>query len=134
MSEAEAQDAFIIFDEAYEGNDVDAFYLGKSLIVKKLFFAFTNRRRKRRGTLDNDLLSFGCTQLIACCANTQLTGCPKRQIRRRSGNNELWLKYEENISVSQCQCKWMPSNELSMRCLRLVHYLLSDGVRIYYLT
>merc|ERR1711862_361909 len=28
MSEAEAQDAFIIFDEAYEGNDVDAFYLG----------------------------------------------------------------------------------------------------------
>ena len=37
MSEAEAQDAFIIFDEAYEGNDVDAFYLGKSLIVKKLF-------------------------------------------------------------------------------------------------
>ena len=25
----EAQDAFIIFDEAYEGNDVDAFYLGK---------------------------------------------------------------------------------------------------------
>merc|ERR1712142_1298369 len=27
MSEAEAQDAFIIFDEAYEGADVDAFYL-----------------------------------------------------------------------------------------------------------
>ena len=25
----EAQDAFIIFDEAYEGADVDAFYLGK---------------------------------------------------------------------------------------------------------
>ena len=24
----EAQDAFIIFDEAYEGADVDAFYLG----------------------------------------------------------------------------------------------------------
>merc|ERR1712142_377827 len=31
MSEAEAQDAFIIFDEAYEGNDVDAFYLGDIL-------------------------------------------------------------------------------------------------------
>ena len=29
MSETEAKDAFIIFDEAYEGNDVDAFYLGK---------------------------------------------------------------------------------------------------------
>jgi len=31
MSEAEAKDAFIIFDEAYEGNDVDAFYLGDIL-------------------------------------------------------------------------------------------------------
>merc|ERR1712243_540185 len=28
---SEAQDAFIIFDEAYEGNDVDAFYLGDIL-------------------------------------------------------------------------------------------------------
>jgi Ca2+-binding EF-hand superfamily protein len=27
----EAKDAFIIFDEAYEGNDVDAFYLGDIL-------------------------------------------------------------------------------------------------------
>lgn len=25
---SEAKDAFIIFDEAYEGNDIDAFYLG----------------------------------------------------------------------------------------------------------
>merc|ERR1739842_156685 len=31
MSEQEAKDAFIIFDEAYEGNDVDAFYLGDIL-------------------------------------------------------------------------------------------------------
>merc|ERR1712050_828216 len=31
MSEAEAKDAFIIFDEAYEGNDVDAFYIGDIL-------------------------------------------------------------------------------------------------------
>merc|ERR1712035_247748 len=28
---SEAQDAFIIFDEAYEGNDVDAFYMGDIL-------------------------------------------------------------------------------------------------------
>merc|ERR1712087_206706 len=27
MTEADAKDAFIIFDEAYEGNDVDAFYV-----------------------------------------------------------------------------------------------------------
>ena len=31
MSEQEAKDAFIIFDEAYEGNDVDAFYLADIL-------------------------------------------------------------------------------------------------------
>merc|ERR1711970_823092 len=31
MPEAEAKDAFIIFDEAYEGNDVDAFYVGDIL-------------------------------------------------------------------------------------------------------
>merc|ERR1739845_125524 len=31
MSEAEAKDAFIIFDEAYEGNDVDGFYVGDIL-------------------------------------------------------------------------------------------------------
>jgi len=31
MSESEAQDAFIIFDEAYEGKDVDAFYLADIL-------------------------------------------------------------------------------------------------------
>ena len=31
MSEHEAKDAFVIFDEAYEGNDVDAFYLGDIL-------------------------------------------------------------------------------------------------------
>merc|ERR1739845_257252 len=31
MSESEAKDAFIIFDEAYEGNDVDAFYVGDIL-------------------------------------------------------------------------------------------------------
>merc|ERR1712055_87671 len=40
MSEAEAQDAFIIFDEAYEGADVDAFYLGD--ILRALGFNVTN--------------------------------------------------------------------------------------------
>merc|ERR1711937_385900 len=32
---SEAQDAFIIFDEAYEGNDVDAFYFGAILTAVK---------------------------------------------------------------------------------------------------
>merc|ERR1712002_311083 len=31
MSEADAKDAFIIFDEAYEGNDVDCMYMGDIL-------------------------------------------------------------------------------------------------------
>merc|ERR1712137_950115 len=31
MTEADAKDAFIIFDEAYEGNDVDAFYVADIL-------------------------------------------------------------------------------------------------------
>merc|ERR1711990_945936 len=31
MSESEAKDAFIIFDESYEGNDVDAHYLADIL-------------------------------------------------------------------------------------------------------
>merc|ERR1712126_412830 len=40
MSEAEAKDAFIIFDEAYEGNDVDAFYVG--VILRALGCNVTN--------------------------------------------------------------------------------------------
>merc|ERR1712168_234875 len=42
MSEAEAQDAFIIFDEAYEGNDADAFYLGD--IIRALGCNVTNAK------------------------------------------------------------------------------------------
>merc|ERR1712212_642935 len=42
MSESEAQDAFIIFDEAYEGKNVDAFYLADILRAvgeKRITFA-----------------------------------------------------------------------------------------------
>merc|ERR1711990_576960 len=38
---SEAKDAFIIFDEAYEGNDVDAFYLGD--ILRALGCTLTNK-------------------------------------------------------------------------------------------
>ena len=57
------------------------------------------------------MLSFGCTQLIACCANTELTGCPKCQIK--ASNNQLmslgWSKKEKlvyhNVNVNGCQAK-----------------------------
>merc|ERR1711955_88733 len=38
---SEAKDTFIIFDEAYEGNDVDAFYLGD--ILRALGCTLTNK-------------------------------------------------------------------------------------------
>ena len=45
---SDAKDAFIIFDEAYEGNDVDAFYLGKKAeknsIIHSLISSFLDRR------------------------------------------------------------------------------------------
>merc|ERR1711920_482730 len=37
----EAKDAFVIFDEAYEGDDVDAFYLGD--ILRALGCTLTNK-------------------------------------------------------------------------------------------
>lgn len=57
------------------------------------------------------MLSFGCTQLIACCANTELTGCPKCQIK--ASKNQLmsfgWSKKEKlvyhNVNVNGCQAK-----------------------------
>ena len=39
--QGEAKDAFVIFDEAYEGNDVDAFYLGD--ILRALGCTLTNK-------------------------------------------------------------------------------------------
>merc|ERR1719173_138440 len=44
---SEAQDAFIIFDEAYEGNDVDAFYLGD--ILRALGCNVTNAKVAEHG-------------------------------------------------------------------------------------
>lgn len=38
---SEAKDAFVIFDEAYEGNDVDAFFLGD--ILRALGCTVTNK-------------------------------------------------------------------------------------------
>merc|ERR1712212_1220146 len=47
---SEAQDAFIIFDEAYEGVDVDAFYLGD--ILRALGCNVTNAKVAELGGTD----------------------------------------------------------------------------------
>ena len=56
MSESEAKDAFIIFDESYEGNDVDAHYLadilravGKSMMM--LVVLLRGRRILKKGRI-----------------------------------------------------------------------------------
>jgi len=46
----EAKDAFIIFDENYEGNDVDAFYLGD--ILRALGVNITNAKCVEKGMSD----------------------------------------------------------------------------------
>merc|ERR1712055_479841 len=51
MSEQEAKDAFIIFDEAYEGNDVDAFYLAD--ILRAVGCNVTNAAAKASGKTDS---------------------------------------------------------------------------------
>jgi len=49
-TEKEAKDAFIIFDEAYEGNDVDAFYLAD--ILRAVGCNVTNAKAKEHGKTD----------------------------------------------------------------------------------
>jgi len=51
MSQTEAKDAFIIFDEMYEGNDVDAHYLGD--ILRALGCNVTNAKCVEKGMTAN---------------------------------------------------------------------------------
>merc|ERR1711872_639485 len=78
MSEAEAQDAFIIFDEAYEGADVDAFYLGD--ILRALGCNVTNAAVATHGgaaALGEKRIAFADfgAILTAVKADTSSTGC-----------------------------------------------------------
>merc|ERR1712002_1028458 len=78
MSESEAQDAFIIFDEAYEGKDVDAFYLAD--ILRAVGCNVTNETAKTHGKTDSlgekriAFADFGPI-LQAVKADTSATGC-----------------------------------------------------------
>merc|ERR1711992_262522 len=75
---SEAQDAFIIFDEAYEGNDVDAFYLGD--ILRALGCNVTNAAVAAHGGTEElgqkriAFADFGAI-LTAVKADTSSTGC-----------------------------------------------------------
>jgi len=83
MSESEAKDAFIIFDEAYEGNDVDAFYLGD--ILRALGCNVTNAAVVASGgsaTLGEKRVAFAdfLPILAAVKADTSSTGCKEDYI------------------------------------------------------
>merc|ERR1712219_52237 len=75
---SEAQDAFIIFDEAYEGNDVDAFYLGD--ILRALGCNVTNAAVAAHGGTEElgqkriAFADFGAI-LTAVKADLSSTGC-----------------------------------------------------------
>merc|ERR1712042_160546 len=83
MSEAEAQDAFIIFDEAYEGADVDAFYLAD--ILRALGCNVTNASAESHGktaSLGEKRIAFGdfLPILAAVKADSSATGCKEDYI------------------------------------------------------
>merc|ERR1711887_136496 len=78
MSETEAKDAFIIFDEAYEGNDVDAFYVGD--VLRALGCNVTNASVMAAGgtaELGQKRIAFDefLPVLAAAKADTSSTGC-----------------------------------------------------------
>jgi len=83
MSETEAKDAFIIFDEAYEGNDVDAFYMGD--ILRALGCNVTNAKViEVGGTADLGVKRITFDEflpiLAAVKADTSSTGCKEDYI------------------------------------------------------
>merc|ERR1739836_119988 len=83
MSEAEAKDAFIIFDEAYEGNDVDGFYVGD--ILRALGCNVTNAAVVAAGgaaELGQKRVAFTdfLPILAAVKADTSSTGCKEDYI------------------------------------------------------
>jgi len=78
MSEHEAKDAFIIFDEAYEGNDVDAAYLGD--ILRALGCNVTNASATSHGmtsAIGEKRITFAefLPILAAVKADLSATGC-----------------------------------------------------------
>ena len=65
---SEAQDAFIIFDEAYEGADVDAFYLGK-LAYFRIIYNYANNNHENNNNNNNTVQTLykGLKGTVNCC-------------------------------------------------------------------
>merc|ERR1712198_13201 len=105
---SEAQDAFIIFDEAYEGNDVDAFYLGDILCA--LGCNVTNAAVAAQGGTDEPgqkriaFADFGGI-LSAVKADTSSTGCKEDYIEGlkvfdKDGTGKVPLPEIKNVLCS----------------------------------
>jgi len=104
----EAQDAFIIFDEAYEGNDVDAFYLGD--ILRALGCNVTNAAVAAHGGTEAlgekriAFADFGAI-LTAVKADTSATGVKEDYIEGlkvfdKDGTGKVPLPEVKNVLVS----------------------------------
>merc|ERR1711931_517719 len=108
MSEAEAKDAFIIFDEAYEGNDVDGFYVGD--ILRALGCNVTNAAVVAAGgaaSLGEKRVTFEEFKpiLAAAKADTSSTGCKEDYIEGskvfdKDGAGKVPLPEVKNVLVS----------------------------------
>merc|ERR1711911_219336 len=108
MSEAEAKDAFIIFDEAYEGNDVDGFYVGD--ILRALGCNVTNAAVVAAGgaaELGQKRVTFEdfLPILAAAKADTSSTGCKEDYIEGlkvfdKDGSGKVPLPEVKNVLSS----------------------------------
>merc|ERR1711955_113872 len=105
---SEAQDAFIIFDEAYEGNDVDAFYLGD--ILRALGCNVTNAAVAAHGGTEElgqkriAFADFGAI-LTAVKADTSSTGCKEDYVEGlkvfdKDGSGKVPLPEIKNVLCS----------------------------------
>merc|ERR1712212_225355 len=108
MSEAEAQDAFIIFDEAYEGADVDAFYLGD--ILRALGCNVTNAAVVAQGgaaALGEKRIAFADFGAILAAVKADLssTGCKEDYVEGlkvfdKDGSGKVPLPEIKNVLCS----------------------------------
>merc|ERR1712058_113184 len=105
---SEAKDAFVIFDEAYEGNDVDAFYLGD--ILRALGCNVTNAAVAAHGGTEElgqkriAFADFGAI-LTAVKADTSSTGCKEDYVEGlkvfdKDGSGKVPLPEVQNVLCS----------------------------------
>merc|ERR1712002_378861 len=107
MSESEAQDAFIIFDEAYEGKDVDAFYLAD--ILRAVGCNVTNASATSHGKTEAlgekriTFAEFGPI-LAAVKADMSATGCKEDYIEGLKVFDKESTGKVPLAEISNCLC------------------------------